>query len=50
LGAGLSGTPYSPNFYFDGVICEVAIYLRNFDFTQNEYQGLSRYFRKKWGR
>ena len=49
LGAGLSGTPYSPNFYFDGVICEVAIYLRNFDFTQNEYQGLSRYFRKKWG-
>jgi len=48
LGARCTGTAYTPGEFFNGVICESAVYLRNSDLSKNERQSLIKYFRKKW--
>jgi hypothetical protein len=48
LGSRLSTASYTPDLFSPCTICDVAVYLRSADFTQTEYQGLSRYFRNKW--
>ena len=48
LGSRLTTSSYTPDLFCDCTICDVAVYLRNYNFTQREYQGLSNYFRKKW--
>jgi hypothetical protein len=48
LGSRLTTASYTPDLFSPCTICDVAVYLRSADFTQTEYQGLSRYFRNKW--
>jgi hypothetical protein len=48
LGSRLTTSSYTPDLFSPCTICDVAVYLRSADFTQTEYQGLSRYFRNKW--
>lgn len=48
FGSRISTALYTKDLFCNCVICEVAIYLRNSFFTQKEYVGLSKYFRRKW--
>ena len=48
VGARCSGATYSPVNYCNCVINEIAVYTRPFFFNKYEYEGLTKYFRKKW--